>query len=130
MTYKNILAFTSIVLLCMGCADNNGYKITGNINETRTQGTYMVVIDTAYKDNEDVFRKAVANNCRIKSHCSVHFWVGKIRWAEGPSRFPLTEAEAESLLMVYNRNTYTGLNRWAVRCKATKLFSEERKCFS
>ncbi len=96
----------------------SGYRITG-----QSGNMFFVEIKRTQKDNEDVYRLAVAEACAGKAICQVQFWVGK-----APKRFPLTDAQADSELVQWQQNLNTGLQRWLVKCGSSKLFAGERDC--
>ena len=96
----------------------DGYKITGN------QGVmHFVAVEDSQKNNEDVFRLAVAEVCAGKAVCQVQFWVG-----DAPSKFPMTDEQVASKLVQWKQNLNTGLRGWLVKCEESELFSSEREC--
>jgi hypothetical protein len=96
----------------------SGYTVAGR------QGVMVFVsVDAASKENEDVYRGAVAALCAGKPVCQVQFWVGV-----APSRLPFTDAQVAAMVVNWNKNTNTGLRRWLVNCKTSSLFSSEREC--
>ena len=97
---------------------NEDYIITG-----QTGIMYFAAINNDQKDNEDVYRMAVGNQCAGKTICQVQFWVGS-----APSGFPMTDAQVKSKLVHWQQNLNTGLRRWLVNCKSTEVFKTERAC--
>ena len=95
-----------------------GYRITG-----QSGAMFFVAIDTAQKDNEDVYRFAVGEACAGKAICQVQYWIGS-----APSAFPLTDAQVESKLVQWKQNRNTGLRSWLVKCDSSNLFPKERDC--
>lgn len=94
-----------------------GYQIT------RQAGIMtFVAVDPAQKDNEDVFRRAAAEICGMRT-CQVNFWIGN-----APSSIPMTDAQVDETLVIWNMNLTTGFRRWLVNCDATSLFALEREC--
>jgi hypothetical protein len=83
----------------------------------------FVAIDAAQKDNEDVYRLAVGDACAGKKICQVLYWGGT-----APKGFPLPDAQFESTLVQWQQNLNTGLRRWMVNCKKSKLFQDDREC--
>jgi hypothetical protein len=112
-----VLLFTATCLPIVAAA-GSGYKIAG-----QSGIMFFVAVDTAQKDNEDVYRLAVGEACAGKSICQVQFWVGS-----APSTFPLTDAQVGSKLVQWQLNLNTGLRRWLVKCKSSNLFAKEREC--
>ncbi|MBL1320113.1 MAG: hypothetical protein COA63_003500 [Methylophaga sp.] len=94
------------------------YKITGSSGIIS-----FVAVDSAQINNEDVYRYAVAEACAGKKMCQVQYWADN-----APSKFPLTDAQADSKLVHWQQNLNTGLRRWLVKCSASDLFMNEREC--
>jgi hypothetical protein len=111
------LLFT-IICSPISAAAGSGYKITG-----QSGIMFFVAVDTAQKDNEDAYRLAAGEACAGKSICQVQFWIGN-----APSGFPLTDAQVDSKLVQWQLNLNTGVRRWLVKCKSSKLFVKEREC--
>lgn len=112
-------AFLFLAVWCSIVAmAGDGYKITG-----QSGIMFFVAVDTAQKDNEDVYRDAVGDACSGKEICQVQFWVGS-----APRKFPLTDAQVESKLAQWQLNLNTGLRRWLVNCSSSNLFVKEREC--
>ena len=118
MTTALVALLVHSLLVPVDVSSGDGYKITG-----RSGVFVFVAIEAARKANEDTYRLAVAEACAGKAICQVQFWIGS-----APSRLPLTDAEVESKLVQWQQNLNTGLRRWLVRCKASKLFATEREC--
>lgn len=110
--------FLTVICLPVVAAAGSDYKITGQSGVMS-----FVAVDTAQKDNEDVYRLAAGKACAGKPICQVQFWVGS-----APSRFPLTDAQIDSKLVQWQLNLNTGLRQWLVKCKSSKLFAKEREC--
>lgn len=83
----------------------------------------FVSVDKSQKDNEDVYRIAVAESCAGRAICNVHFWVG-----QAASRLPMTDAQVNSKVVTWQQNLNTGLRRWVVNCKTTDVFKGDREC--
>jgi len=117
---KSISIVFFLVAICIPMVVNagDGYKITG-----QSGMMFFVAIDSAQKDNEDVYRLAVGEACAGKAICQVQFWIGN-----APSGFPLTDAQVDSKLVQWQQNLNTGLRRWLVKCHSSNLFSKEREC--
>ena len=113
-----IAILLAVVSIPMAVYAGDGYKITG-----QSGIMFFVAIDTAEKNNEDVYRFAVGEACAGKGICQVQFWVNK-----APSGFPLTDAQVDSKLVQWKLNLNTGLRQWLVRCKSSNLFASEREC--
>jgi hypothetical protein len=112
-----------LVALALGLAAHaslagDGFQITG-----RSGVMHFVAIDVDQKDNEDIYRFAVAEACAGRSICQVQFWVGS-----APAGFPLSEDQIESKLVQWQLNLNTGLRRWLVKCGETDLFVIDREC--
>jgi hypothetical protein len=114
----SIAFLLALISMPMAASAGDGYKITGQAGVM-----FFVAIDTAQKDNEDVYRYAVGEACAGKAICQVQFWVSK-----APSGFPLTDAQVESKLVQWKLNLNTGLRKWLVKCKSTNLLANEREC--
>jgi len=108
----------SLIFLSSSVIAGNGYKITG-----KSGIMFFVAINSAKNNNEDVYRFAVGDACAGKSVCQVQYWVGN-----APRKFPLTDAQVNSKLVHWQQNLNTGLRRWLVNCKSSKLFASEREC--
>ena len=106
------------ILLSFFTHAGDGYKIVG-----KSGVMYFVAIDTAQKDNEDVYRFAVGEACAGKAICQVQYWAGS-----APRSFPLTDGQVNSKLVHWQQNLNTGLRRWLVKCSDSNLFSKEREC--
>jgi hypothetical protein len=113
-----IAILLAVVSIPMTAHAGDGYKITG-----QSGIMFFVAIDTAEKDNEDIYRFAVGEACAGKAICQVQFWVNK-----APSGFPLTDAQVDSKLVQWKLNLNTGLRQWLVKCKSSNLFASEREC--
>lgn len=110
------LAFLSVAGTA---AASDGYRITGQAGIM-----HFVDIEASQKENEDVYRFAVADVCAGKSICQVHFWVG-----DAPKALPMSDAQVESKLVSWQQNMNSGLRRWLVKCSnGTQLFKSERSC--
>lgn len=108
----------AVIWLPMIASAGDGYRITG-----QSGLMYFVAVDSEQKNNEDVYRFAVAKACTGKPVCQVQFWVGG-----APSKFPLTDAQVDSKLVQWQQNLNTGLRRWLVKCSSSNLFSNGREC--
>jgi hypothetical protein len=113
-----IIIFLAAICLPMVATASDGYKITG-----KSGIMFFVAIKPTQKNNEDIYRLAVGEACAGKAICQVQYWVGN-----APSGFPLTDAQVSSKLVQWQQNLNTGLRRWLVNCKKTKLFAKEREC--
>ena len=113
-----ITIFFAVFTLASSAFSGEGYKITGN------QGImYFVAIDTAQKDNEDVYRFAAGKACAGKAICQVQYWIGS-----APNGFPLSDAQVESKVAQWQQNLNTGLRGWLVNCDSSDLFASAREC--
>ncbi|KAF1711082.1 hypothetical protein CSC70_03915 [Pseudoxanthomonas kalamensis DSM 18571] len=111
-----LIALLSLVAASALAAD--GYKVAG-----RQGAMVFVSVDKSQKDNEDVYRIAVAESCAGRAICNVHFWVG-----QAASRLPMTDAQVNSKVVTWQQNLNTGLRRWVVNCKTTDVFKGDREC--
>lgn len=111
------LILTSL-LLPIPVLAGDGYEITGYSGVM-----YFVAIDAAQKDNENVYRLAVAEACAGNPICQVQFWIGG-----APAGFPLNDAQVDSKVVQWQQNLNTGLRRWLVQCGSSELFIKEREC--
>ena len=118
MKYLTGLILIASALLSFSVSASDGYKITGQAGMM-----FFVSIESDQKDNEDVYRFAVADACAGKRICQVQYWVGS-----APNKFPLTDVEVNSKLVQWQLNLNTGLRRWLVKCSASNLFPKEREC--
>ena len=75
-----IVFLLAAICLPMVATAGDAYKITG-----QSGNMFFVAVDTAQKDNEDVYCFAVEEACAGKAICQVQFWVGS-----ASSGFPLT----------------------------------------
>lgn len=108
----------TLVLAAHASLADDDFQITG-----RSGAMHFVAIDIDQKDNEDVYRFAVAEACAGRPICQVQFWIGS-----APSSFPLTEAAIDSKLAQWKQNLNTGLRSWLVKCSDTDLFAIDREC--
>ena len=108
----------AICFLPFAASASDGYKITG-----KSGIMYFVSVDKKQAANEDVYRLAVGEACAGKSICQVQYWIGS-----APKGFPLSDAQVKSKVVQWQQNFNTGLRRWLVNCKSSKLFSKERQC--
>jgi hypothetical protein len=98
---------------------SDGYRVTGHAGVM-----HFISVEPAQKNNEDLYRLAVAEACAGKAICQVHFWVG-----DAPSALPMSDAQVEAKLVHWQQNLNTGLRRWLVKCSTgTTLFEQEREC--
>lgn len=95
-----------------------GYKIVG-----KSGILHFVAIEKAQKDNENVYRYAVGEACAGLRICQVAFWVDK-----APKSLPLTDEQVNAEIVRWQLNLNTGLRRWMVNCKVSKLFQDSREC--
>lgn len=93
--------------------------------EHRAGDMHLVSVDPAQRDNEAVYRAAVASICEREAICHVHFWVG-----EAAKVVPMSDAQVAARIAVWQQNNHTGLAQWLVRCNASQLFAAERKCLA
>jgi len=110
--------FLMAIFLPLFATASDGYNITGKLGVM-----YFVAIDSAQKNNEEVYRYAVGEACAGKAICQVQYWVGS-----APNSFPLTDSQVDSKLVQWQQNLNTGLRRWLVKCSASNLFASEREC--
>ena len=115
--FKNQFLLMAIFLPLFANA-GDGYKITG-----KSGVMHFVAIDSAQKNNEDVYRYAVGKACAGKAICQVLYWIGN-----APNSFPLNEKQVDSKLVHWQQNLNTGLRRWLVKCDNSNLFVNEREC--
>jgi hypothetical protein len=113
-----VIALISTTIAMKPSNQPNGFKKVGG-----SGAIVLVSVSPSEKHSEDGYRIAVANLCGTTPICKVHFWVER-----APTRFPITDAEISTRLVLYQRNLNTGLNRWLVNCKTAKVFSSERQC--
>ncbi len=114
----SLLVFLTILFLPMVVSAGDGYKITG-----KSGIVSFVSIDSSQKNNEDTYRFAVSKACAGKKICQIHFWIGN-----APSKFPLTDAQVNSKIVLWQQNMNTGLRRWLVNCSSSNLFANKREC--
>lgn len=115
--FATVFTFGLLLLAAIVWA-GDGYQISG-----KSGVMHFVSISDSAKDNEDVYRFAVAEICAGKAICQVQFWVGV-----APSKFPLTDDQVNSKLVHWQQNLNTGLRRWLVNCNATAIFMSDRSC--
>lgn len=84
----------------------------------------FVEVDESAINSRSAYLRAANNVCGDASSCQVHFF------AEGssiPRSLPMTEAQTESRLATYQRNTHSGLERLLLKC-GTEGSSTESSC--
>lgn len=118
---RRIIAFVIVAcsLLPVIAFAADGYRVTGQAGAMQ-----FVSVDASRKDDEDLYRLAVASACAGKAICQVQFWVG-----DAPTALPMSDAQVDAKLVHWQQNLNTGLRRWLVSCKTgSKLFEQEREC--
>jgi|SRR5690348_2037750 len=87
-------------------------------HEVGKQGVmHFVVVDPAARDNQDVYRSAIAELCKGASICQVHFWSSD---ELAPHHLPMNDVQAGSQLAIWQYNSNTGRRSLRWRCDIAK----------
>lgn len=83
-------------------------------HEVGKQGSmHFVVIDPESRDDQDVYRSAIAALCAGAQLCQVHFWSSD---EIAPRTLPMNDVQAGSQLAIWEYNGHNGYRSLRWRC--------------